>query len=189
MKDKDGGNDSDSSSESDSSDDDEAAYNPKFDEEFLKTLSSLKRKDDAIYEKSTKFFEEENILEKPSNLLEKKEGKKLTIKQYEQERLLKNGGVFEDDDEAGTEAKRSESPTFNEEQKMIKSEFKRVLDSDDSDDGGDFGGLFTKRQKTKTEQVFSIQCLWIISFFEETEFESLIHFWHRKRMIKSKKTG
>lgn len=154
VKDKDGGDDSDSSSDSDSSDDDEAAYNPKFDEEFLKTLSSLKRKDSTIYEKSTKFFEEENILEKPSNLAEKKDGKKLTIKQYERENLLKYGGVYEDDEETGTESKRPESPTFNEEQKMIKNEFKRVLISDNSDDEGDFGGLFTKRQKTKIEEVF-----------------------------------
>lgn len=154
VKDKDGGDDFDSSSDSDSSDDDEVAYNPKFDEEFLKTLSSLKRKDSAIYEKSTKFFEEENILENASCLAEKKDGKKLTIKQYEQENLLKNGGVYEDDETTGTELKRPESPTLNEEQKMIKNEFKRVLNSDDSDDEGDFGGLFTKRQKTKTEEVF-----------------------------------
>lgn len=153
VKDKDGGDDSDSSSDSDSSDDDEA-YNPKFDEEFLKTLSSLKRKDSAIYEKSTKFFEEDNILERPSNLTEKKDGKKLTIKQYEQENLLKHGGVYEDDDKTGVESMRPESPTLNEEQKMIKNEFKRVLNSNDSDDEEDFGGLFTKRQKTKTEEVF-----------------------------------
>lgn len=154
MKDKDGGDDSDSSSDSDSSDDDEAAYNPKFDEEFYKTLSSLKRKDNAIYEKSTKFFEEDNILEKPSNPSEKKDGKKLTVKQYEQENLLKHGGVYEDDEETGAESNRPESPTLNEEQKIIKNEFKRVLNSDDSDDERDFGGLFTKRQKTKTEEVF-----------------------------------
>lgn len=154
VKDKNEVDDSDSSSESDRSDDDEVAYNPKFDEEFLKTLSSLKRKDSAIYEKSTKFFEEENILENLSNLAEKKDGKKLTIKQYEQDNLLKHGGVYEDDEETGAETIRPESPTLNEEQKIIKNELKRVLNSDNSDDEGDFGGLFTKRQKTKTEEVF-----------------------------------
>lgn len=158
VKDKDGGDDSDSSSGSDSSDDDELAYNPKFDEEFLKTLSSLKRKDSTIYEKSTKFFDEENILEKANNLAEKKDGKILTIKQYEQENLLKHGGVYEDDEQTGTlESKRPQSPTLNEEQKIIKNEFKRVLNNDNSDDEGDFGGLFTKRQKTKTEEVFIVK--------------------------------
>lgn len=153
VKDKDAGGDSDSSSESDSSDEDETAFNPKFDSEFLKTLSSLKRKDPSIYEKSTKFFEEDNINENADGSEPKKKAKALTIKQYEQNLLLKTGGVFDEDSVDGNE-ERAASPTYNEEQKLIKDaiagEVGKIGDSDDEDA---FGGLFSKREKSKTEQV------------------------------------
>lgn len=160
MKDKGGDDDSDSSSDSDSSDDNEAAFNPRFDEEFFKTLSSLKRKDDTIYEKSTKFFEEEDILHVPSYADDKERKKKLTIKQYEQDILLKSGGIYDQDDEDGinNSKMRPQSPTYNEEQQMIKDEFKHVLQSDDSDEDENVGGLFVKHEKTKEEEVIA-HCL------------------------------
>lgn len=153
VKDKEAGDDSESSSESDSSDDDAAAFNPKFDQEFLKTLSSLKRKDPAIYEKSTKFFEEDNLSDAYS-AQPKKKAKKLTIKQYEQNILMKNGGTFDEESDDDNDEKRPQSPTYNEEQKMIKDEILGEMGKiDESDDDDAFGGLFSKREKSKTEQV------------------------------------
>lgn len=165
MKDKEADDGSDSSSESDSSEDDEIAYNPKFDAEFFKTLSSLKRKDPAIYEKSTKFFDEDGVDVSDASAMvggsqPQKKAKKLTIKQYEQDLLLKNSDILErsDSDDMDTHNAREQSPSYNEEQKMIKNEILGKIggidDSDDDDDESDgIGGLFSKREKTKKEQV------------------------------------
>lgn len=160
MKDKDAGNESDSSSDSDSSEDDESAFNPKFDEVFLKTLSSLKRKDPSIYEKSTTFFDDEINETNTRGEEPKKKAKKLTVKEYEQNILLKNGGAFDEESNDGTSDqndKRPQSPSYNDEQILIKKELVGKLgaigDSDDDDDGEEnFGGLFSKREKTKKEQ-------------------------------------
>lgn len=151
MKDKEQ-NESDSSSDSDSSEDDEAAFNPQFDEEFFKTLSSLKRKDPTIYEKETKFFENVDAVDGAAENANTKAGKKLTVKQYEHDMLMKTGGQS-DDDETTAANERPASPSYNEEQKQIKSEFKRVLDANESDDDDGFGGIFTRREKTQQEQV------------------------------------
>lgn len=168
VKDKDDDGASDSSSDSESSEDDDSAFDPKFDAEFFKTLSSLKRKDPTIYEKSTKFFEEDNdggddadAATTSTGLRPQKKAKKLTIKQYEQDLLLKNSDILErdSDDDMDTHAARAQSPTYNEEQKMIKNEILgKIGDINDSDDDGDdeedgIGGLFSKREKTKKEQV------------------------------------
>lgn len=158
MKDKEAGDGSDSSSESESSDDDENAFNPKFDAEFFKTLTSLKRKDPAIYEKSTKFFDDEENAANASRSVPQKKAKKLTIKQYEQDLLMKNRDILEADaDDIDTHDIRAQSPSYNEEQKMIKNEIlgkiDNINDSDDVDDDDGIGGLFSKREKTKKEQV------------------------------------
>lgn len=152
VKDREGSDDSGSSSDSDSSEDDEAAINPKFDQEFFKTLSSLKRKDPTIYDQQTKFFEEE--LEADAGVASKKAEKAITIKKYETDILLKKGGIY-DEDEENEAGERSQSPTYNEEQKMIKDELKNALNDSDNEDGegNDWGGLFKKRQQTKEEQV------------------------------------
>lgn len=163
MKDKDGDDGSDSSSSSESSEDDENAFDPKFDTEFFKTLSSLKRKDPSIYEKSTKFFDNDGVeadaATASNDSRPQKKAKKLTIKQYEQDLLLKNSDVLErdSDDDANMHEARAQSPTYNEEQKMIKNEILGkiggITDSEDDDDDDGIGGLFSKREKTKKEQV------------------------------------
>lgn len=165
MKDKEIGDGSDSDSESDSSEDDESAFNPKFDAEFFKTLSSLKRKDPAIYEQSTKFFDinELDDATTSTNSQPVKKAKKLTIKQYEQDLLLKSSDILErDSDDMDIHNRRAQSPTYNEEQTMIKKEILGKIggiddsDSDNDDDGGGgagIGGLFSKREKTTKQQV------------------------------------
>lgn len=113
-------------------------------------MSSLKRKDPSIYHQSTKFFEEDNV---DADISEpKKKEKKLTIKQYEQDILMKNGGAFDEED---NDIERPQSPTYNEEQQMIKDEILKIgkiNDSEDEDDD-DIGGLFNKREKNQKEQV------------------------------------
>lgn len=46
---------------------------------------------------------------------------------------------------------RSQSPTYNEEQKTIKNEFKKLID-EDSSDGEEWGGIFRRREKSKEEE-------------------------------------
>lgn len=157
MKDKESGGDSGTSSDSNSSDDDETAFNPKFDVEFYKTLSSLKRKDPTIYDKSTQFFDGDDLEISANGPDAKKKAKKLTIKQYEQSLLLKNGGKFDADSDH--DIQRAQSPTYNQEQQMIKDEILgrigKIDESkeDNDDEVDDIGGLFSMRKKTKKEEV------------------------------------
>lgn len=153
MKDRDG-SDSESDSDSDSSEDD-VTNNPQFDEEFYKTLASLKQKDPKIYDKSTRFFDEA-IAEGNAGDKQKKT-KALTVKDYERKVLLEKGGIYEDEEEdAGDEAERPASPTYIEEQKSLKNEFKKIIDGGSDEEGADdddWGGIFKKREKTKEEAV------------------------------------
>lgn len=146
-------NESDSSSDSDSSDDDENAINPQFDEEFYKTLSSLRRKDPTIYEAQTKFFENVDAIDSTVKDASATTTKKLTVKQYEHNRLMETGGQSDEDEPTAT-TERPASPSYNEEQKQIKNEFKQLLDENESDEDDGFGGIFTKREKSQQEKVF-----------------------------------
>lgn len=44
------------------------------------------------------------------------------------------------------------SPTYVDEQKHIKKQLKEALEAVDEDDGGDWGGIFKEREKTKEEK-------------------------------------
>lgn len=158
VKDQDG-SDSESGSDSDSSDDD-FAVNPEFDEVFYKTLASLKEKDPKIYDKSTRFFDESIAIENAA--AKEKKTKALTVKDYERKVLLEKGGIYEDDEEDdNAEAERPASPTYVEEQKTLKNEFKKIIDGDSEEeegDGDDWGGIFKKREKTKEEAVSLFDC-------------------------------
>lgn len=90
------------SDDSDSSEEDEV-LDPSFDQDFLKTLASLKSKDPAIYDKNTKFFKHEESEEesdeeegKEKKNKEKKQ-KPVTLKDYERKIILEKGGKFVDD--------------------------------------------------------------------------------------------
>lgn len=150
VKDRDGDRDDDSSSDSDSSVDDGAAFNPKFDKEFYKTLASLKQKDPKIYDKNVNFFETVDIAHGDGTI--PKKSKTLTVKEYEHKMLMEKNGIFDEDDNQA-EDQRPQSPTYNEEQKLLKNEFRNALQDNSDDEGGaDFGGLFKKRELTKDER-------------------------------------
>lgn len=156
VKDKEGGgsDDSGSSSDSDSSDDDEEVFNPKFDAKFYETLSSLKKKDPKIYDKEVNFFGEIVVDTKASGTGTSKKQKALTVKEYEQKILLENDGIYDDaDEENANERQRPLSPSYHDEQARIKNEFHKVLQDDsDDDEGGEWGGIFKKREKTSDAQ-------------------------------------
>lgn len=134
----------------------------------------MKRKDPTIYDKSTKFFDEEVIGEEGGDEPKKKE-KKLTIKQYEQNLLLNTGGTFADESEDDNEksTKRPASPTYNEEQNLIKNEILgKIGNLNESSDEDDIGGLFSKRKKTEKENVRTFFIILKLNFFfNENQFE------------------
>ncbi|XP_011189017.2 protein KRI1 homolog [Zeugodacus cucurbitae] len=153
-------NESDSTSDSESSSEEDEVVDVKFDQEFLKTLSSLKNKDPTIYDKNTQFFGSLNEAinsdgEDEKNVSRDKKQKPVTLKDYERQVILDKGGIFEDDSEEEAPI-RTASPTFVEEERRLKEEFKNVVNKNDSeDDEGNeeaFGGIFKKRNKTKDEQ-------------------------------------
>lgn len=162
VKDKEAGNEFGSSSESDSSDDDAVAFDPKFDQEFYKTLASLKQKDPKIYDKNIRFFENEegdveDENEASTSKQKKKKEKALTIKDYERKILVDKGGIYEDDESEEENDKRPQSPTYNEEQKILKNEFKKLIDDGESESESEkeenWGGIFKKREKSNEQQV------------------------------------
>ena len=91
------------SDDSDSSEEDEV-LDPSFDQDFLKTLASLKSKDPSIYDKNIKFFKneesgEESDDENDENKVNKtkdKKSKPVTLKDYERKIILEKGGKFVD---------------------------------------------------------------------------------------------
>ncbi|XP_050334333.1 protein KRI1 homolog isoform X1 [Bactrocera neohumeralis] len=152
---------SESSSDSESSSEEDEVVDIKFDKEFLKTLSSLKNKDPTIYDKSTQFFqsinEDNDEAEDKKNVTKDKKHKPVTLKDYERQVILDKGGIFEDEiDSEEDTPNRIPSPTFAEEERKLKEEFKNVVNKNDSEDDeaneDAFGGIFKKRNKTKDEQ-------------------------------------
>ncbi|XP_037817874.1 protein KRI1 homolog [Lucilia sericata] len=148
------------SDDSDSSEEDEV-LDPSFDQDFLKTLASLKSKDPAIYDKNTKFFKQEENDEDDSAGEEgksnkEKKSKPVTLKDYERKIILEKGGKFVDDSDEDDEEKeavqRPFSPTVVEEERRLKAEFKKVMNQEDDSEEEEFGGIFKKREKTKAEK-------------------------------------
>lgn len=142
------------SEDSDTSSDDNDGEDPEFDEEFFKTLASLKSKDPKIYAKDTQFFQ--GTTSKLENRETKKKNKIFTVKDLERKVILENDGEFvDDDDAAGPSGQRAASPSLAEKERALKRELANVANanSDDEGDGEGWGGLFKKRSKSNDEEV------------------------------------
>ncbi|XP_017096391.2 protein KRI1 homolog [Drosophila bipectinata] len=151
---------SESEFDSDSSSSEEDEVDPRFDQDFFKTLSSLKSKDPRIYDKGTRFFnesssdDEEN--EGESKQKKNKKLKPVTLKDYERKVILEHNGKFESSDEEHQEKEeeeyqRAQSPTAVEEERRLKAEFRNVMNQEDDGEDEEFGGIFKKRSKTKEQ--------------------------------------
>lgn len=161
--DKDRGLDvSESEFDSDSSSSEEDEVDVKFDQEFFKTLASLKSKNPKIYDKETRFFndsedEEDGEGEGDGEGAAKKKtskSKPVTLKDYERKVILEHNGKFESSDderEAVEQNERAQSPTAVEEERRLKAEFRKVMNQDDDGEDEEFGGIFKKRAKTKAQ--------------------------------------
>ncbi|KAL0073519.1 KRI1-like family C-terminal-domain-containing protein [Phycomyces blakesleeanus] len=152
---------SDESDESDEEEDEHAALlTPALDSQIFRTIAAIQKKDPRVYDSSAKFFEQEQI-DKANKEWEKQQkelknsGKKVTLKDYERETLLKHGGYY-DEEERIDDEDAPKHLTHNEEQAKIKEEFKMAAvdddDDDDNDDEEDKGGFLMKKEKSKEEQ-------------------------------------
>lgn len=163
--DKDRGLDvSESEFDSDSSSSEEDEVDVKFDQEFFKTLASLKSKNPKIYDKETRFFDDaaeddedgegdggdgEGAAKKKTS-----KSKPVTLKDYERKVILEHNGKFESSDderEADEQNERAQSPTAVEEERRLKAEFSKVMNQEDDGEDEEFGGIFKKRAKTKAQ--------------------------------------
>ncbi|KAI9013392.1 KRI1-like family C-terminal-domain-containing protein [Phycomyces nitens] len=152
--------DSDESDESDEEEDENAALlTPALDSQIFRTIAAIQKKDPRVYDSSAKFFEQAQI-DKANKEWEQQQkelknaAKKVTLKDYERETLLKHGGYY-DEQERIDDEDAPKHLTHNEEQAQIKEAFKMAADDDDDEeeeDEEDKGGFLMKKEKSKEEQ-------------------------------------
>ncbi|KAK4884740.1 hypothetical protein RN001_001011 [Aquatica leii] len=140
-----------SSSSSDDDNDEGIAFTEKFEQDFFKTLSYLKNKDPRIYNKNFGFFEKTQEINENTTTSKTKKNKDtpIFIKDYERQLLLEKDGQLSDDENI-----QNETPTYSEEQNLLKESLKDALKKvEDEDESGDenWGGIFKTRQKTSEE--------------------------------------
>ncbi|XP_017137154.1 protein KRI1 homolog [Drosophila miranda] len=151
---------SESEFDSDSESSEEDEVDPQFDQDFFKTLSSLKSKDPRIYDKETHFFnessEDEDNKDEQTKKKKSSKPKPVTLKDYERKVILEHNGKFESSDDEQQqkeeeEFERAQSPTAVEEERRLKAEFSKVMSQEDNGEEEEFGGIFKKRTKTKEQ--------------------------------------
>lgn len=130
--------------------------NPEFDKQFLITLACLKSEDPSTFDEKVKSF---NDISKPgisenAKMKEKGKSKKekpLSLRDYERKIILERNGQFSSsEDEDNTKQKvKSETPTYMEEQKQLRDNFRHVLKDEDEDEDND---LLKIKQKTEDEK-------------------------------------
>ncbi|CAH3168094.1 unnamed protein product [Porites lobata] len=148
------------SSSSESEDDDARELTSQKEKDFLTVLSLIKNRDPKIYEKDSNFYHEEAV-EKSSSEEDSKDQSKSTkpmyLKDFERKELLEKGSKAFLSDEESDEDETSEgraSPTFVEEQKLLKESFKKAIQTNDDDDDDDDDDAFLKvREKTSEEKM------------------------------------
>ncbi|KAI8393517.1 KRI1-like family C-terminal-domain-containing protein [Radiomyces spectabilis] len=148
--------DEESESEDEEEDETAALLTPALDSQILRTIAAIQTKDPKVYDTKNSFFSEEQ-LEKAKAEWEKKQKeqknkeKKMTLKEYQNEVLLKHGGFIEEEEQAAEEPPM----THTEEQDAIKKAFKAAafgtLD-DEEDEEEEEDDFLTKRDKTHEEQ-------------------------------------
>ncbi|XP_069783262.1 protein KRI1 homolog isoform X2 [Narcine bancroftii] len=159
LKDRYGDRAGEEDSSSSESDDSELETDPTLDIDFYKTLSLLKKKDPKIYQKDVHFYMPKDAdNEGGKGKTAKKKEKPMFPKDYERKVILEKGGKYEDDDsddeESRTKIERAASPSYIEEQKELKENFRQfVEDSDeDSNSGNSNSGFLKLRVKSEAEK-------------------------------------
>ncbi|XP_065212146.1 protein KRI1 homolog isoform X2 [Planococcus citri] len=143
------------SSSSEEEDENAKEWTDEIEKTFLKTLSSLKKKDPKIYDDKVKFFKDELISSRHPPAPKEEH---LYLKDYERKIILEKNGILTDeesDDEKAVEIanERAQSPTYVEEQRILKESFKKMLQDDDSNDSeNETAGFLKVKEKTSQEK-------------------------------------
>jgi protein KRI1 len=127
--------------ESDEEEDEDAAMlTPAIDTQIFKTIAAIQSRNPDVYDSKKKFFTDDQFnaskkqwKEQQANL--KSKGKKVTLKDYEREMLLKHGGYVNEND--GGEGGDDQGLTHVEEQAQLKKAFQLAAQEHDSDDDDD----------------------------------------------------
>ncbi|XP_072347118.1 protein KRI1 homolog isoform X2 [Scyliorhinus torazame] len=151
------GADDEETSSSESDDENEAETDPKLDADFYRTLSLLKKKDPKIYQKDAQFYtvEESNKESDEGRAANKrKKEKPMYLKDYERKVILEKEGKYEDEEsdeeESRVKIERAASPSYVEEQKQLRENFRKFVANSDED--SDDGGFLKPRVKSKEEK-------------------------------------
>ncbi|XP_051897997.1 protein KRI1 homolog isoform X2 [Pristis pectinata] len=159
LKDRYGDRAGEEDSSSSESDDSELETDPTLDIDFYKTLSLLKKKDPKIYQEDVRFYTpdddgKENGKGKTAN--RKKKENPMYLKDYERKVILEKGGKYEDDDSDGEETRakieRAASPSYIEEQKQLKENFRKFVEDSDEDSEGENSGSGFLKLRVKSEE-------------------------------------
>ncbi|XP_078285425.1 protein KRI1 homolog [Rhinoraja longicauda] len=150
------GEEDSSSSESDES---ELEADPTLDIDFYKTLSLLKKKDPKIYQKDVQFYTTDDVGNEGSKgktANKKKKEKPMYLKDYERKVILEKEGKYEDDDsddeETRAKMERAASPSYIEEQKRLKENFRTFVDDSEEDSESGDGGTGFLKLRAKSEE-------------------------------------
>ncbi|KAF7724138.1 KRRI-Interacting protein 1 [Apophysomyces ossiformis] len=138
--------------EEEEEDDDASWLTPELDLQILQTIAAIKTRDPKVYDPSTKFYTDD-IYDKAKKKEQKKD-KKITLKDYEREMLLKHGGRIEEEERTESNDDEPRVLTYDEEQVAIKDEFKQAVfaDKEEFEDNGDEDDFLVKRTKTPAEE-------------------------------------
>lgn len=146
-------NDSESSSSESDDDEEGIEITEKVEKDFFKTLACLKNKDPRIYDENVRFFDDENNDSTKNTIKNSTKNRKSSVylKDYERNLILEKGGILSDEEDNHAD-NTDQSPTYVEEQQQAKEKLKNVLNSIEDKSEGDWGGIFTKREKTAKEK-------------------------------------
>lgn len=129
----------------------------KFEKSFYKTLACLKNKDPRIYDENVTFFDEVEGSEDNAKAVgksSKSKEKPMFLRDYERKVMIERNGKFSDSEEEEPpheENGKLLAPTYVEEQRDLKENFKKILEEDDDDDDDKFT-LLKPKIKTKEDE-------------------------------------
>ncbi|PVU96380.1 hypothetical protein BB561_001224 [Smittium simulii] len=149
---------SDSDDESSSSDEEDEVgelATPQIDVQIFKTILAIKNKDKTLYDQSSNFYSDKDILEAELKWKDKqqvvKKQKPVTIKDYQRQVLLEDGGIIDEEKEF---LKEKKTLTHVQEQQEIKDSFKVIQNLKcfyEGEEDQENSGLFVVRDKTQDE--------------------------------------
>ncbi|WFD03866.1 Kinetochore protein Spc24 [Malassezia obtusa] len=167
-----------SESESDVTEDEEGEQlTPQVDAAILRTLQKIRSKDPALYQSDTRIFDQEREQASKHALpeMQKQSSKKLTLQDYQRQRLQEAMETESDPARAFAEATTKERtketapvPSHDEEQESIRNEFLSAVPEDDE------GDLFQVRRDQDPENTYRTALIGALDGGDEGQVRKLL---------------